>query len=698
MKKLWKLTLACFLTCSSIVIGHAQSSTALKPGVPVEREISSSETHTFTIDLEENSLVQLVVEQKSIDVTIRVSTPESKTLGDYDTPNGAQGPEHVSFVALTSGAYSIAVSPLYPETPAKGRYEIKIVDIRKATEQELNTRKDLEVVKAKAVALLKDLEGTISEVKSPETRIRARLQASDLLVEDDADRGNKYFTDAIADLKETIAALDVEDENYPQRYSTIWQVRYEVVQILLESDPSEALNFIYSTVPRPGTYSAREQELQESNLEMSVANKIASKDPQRTLQLARKSLKQGYSMELIRTVYELRAHDPKLASQFLNEIIDKLRGETIIKNSEAAQLATSLVSTATLTVDSSASVEGNGNGSAAANGAGVNSYLLPDDKRKELLNKLIEEVMTLSTSNPAAFAHTPGTFTVLNILRTMGPALDEVAGGSSAAVAKKFSDLTGGAANFVQTPQEFTGTVEESLESIQKAPAETREQLYLNLVSREISSGESERARQVIDDHIKNPYQRREWLKQIEYQKVTQAINGGKFEEALRIIGSRRTPGERANYLIQLVSNLGKGQKRATALNLLEQARALLPVSPQAQDAEQMRALLEIARAFSYHDSKRAFEVLDPLVDQFNELCAAARILNGFGGEYFIDDEPTEEGNSVQEVAYVMSSVLGSLALTNFERAKGASERIREPHVRLKALLDIARVAIEGEQ
>ncbi len=696
MKKLRKLTLACFLTCSSIVIGHAQSSTALKPGAPIEREISSSETHTFTIDLEENSLLQLVVEQKSIDVTIRVSTPESKTLGDYDTPNGAQGPEHVSFVALTSGTYSIAVSPLYPETPAKGRYEIKIVDIRKATEQELNTRKDLEVVKAKAVAMLKDLEGTISEIKSPETRIRARLQASDLLIEDDADRGNKYFTDAIADLKETIAALDVEDENYPQRYAMIWQVRYEVVQILLQSDPDEALKFIYSTVPRPGAYNTREQELQESNLEMAVAGKIASKDPQRTLQLARKTLKQGYSSGLIQTVYELRAHDPRLASQLLNEIFDKLRGETIIKNTEAAQLATNLVSSALLVVDSSASVAGNGNGT--ANGASANLHLLPDDKRKELLNKLLEEVMTLSPGNPAAFGQTPAAFSLLNTLRSMGPALDEIAGGSSAAVAKKFSDLTGGISNFIPAPAEFTGTIEESLESIQKAPPETREQLYLNLVSRQISSGEPERARQLIDDHIKNPYQRREWLNQIEQQKITQAINGGKPEEALRIIGNRSALRERANYLIQLVSNLGKGQKRATALNLLEQARALLPVSPQAQDAEQMRALLEIARAFSHYDSKRAFEILEPLVDQFNELCAAAHTLNGFGGEYFIDDEPTEGGNSVQEVASVMSSVLGSLALTNFERAKGTSERIREPHVRLKALLDIARVAIEGDQ
>ena len=44
-----------------------------------------------------------------------------------------------------------------------------------------------------------------------------------------------------------------------------------------------------------------------------------------------------------------------------------------------------------------------------------------------------------------------------------------------------------------------------------------------------------------------------------------------------------------------------------------------------------MNALLEIARAFARYDAKRAFEIIDPLVEQFNDLCTAARTLEGFG-------------------------------------------------------------------
>ena len=42
-----------------------------------------------------------------------------------------------------------------------------------------------------------------------------------------------------------------------------------------------------------------------------------------------------------------------------------------------------------------------------------------------------------------------------------------------------------------------------------------------------------------------------------------------------------------------------------------------------------MTALLEFARAFSNYDVKRSFEIVDPLIDQFNEICEAARKLEG---------------------------------------------------------------------
>ena len=76
-------------------------------------------------------------------------------------------------------------------------------------------------------------------------------------------------------------------------------------------------------------------------------------------------------------------------------------------------------------------------------------------------------------------------------------------------------------------------------------------------------------------------------------------MSKGKVEDALRMISGFRTPQERAHHVDRRSrSQIGPGQKRANAMNLLEQARALLGRRLQAQDQEQMNALLEIARAF----------------------------------------------------------------------------------------------------
>ena len=103
----------------------------------------------------------------------------------------------------------------------------------------------------------------------------------------------------------------------------------------------------------------------------------------------------------------------------------------------------------------------------------------------------------------------------------------------------------------------------------------------------------------------------------------------------------------------------------------------------QAQDQDQMFALIEIARAFGKYDAKRSFEILDPLIDQVNDLCTAARTLEGFGQENYDDEELNlENGNSVTQAAARVANALGTLALVNFERARGASDRLRLPEHR----------------
>jgi uncharacterized protein YpiB (UPF0302 family) len=694
--KLRVLILLPLVLCCALITVKAQ--TTLQPGTPIERTIGPGQVHEFTVNMEENSYIQLVVEQHGIDVVVKVSSPAGKMLGEYDTPNGAEGPEHVSFVAAAAGAYRITISPLDSQDQSTGHYEIKVLELREATDQELKSNKNLEVAKAKGIALLTEIESTIPQIKSPRTRIEAQLKAAELLWEVDEKRAAKFMADAMAGIKEFLATADVGSEQYTQQYLGMSQLREEVIRILSERDPDAALSFLQSTTPRYSPMAANPRDLraQETGLELGIANQIIQKDPNRAMQIARRSLKTGYSPSLVGTVSQLAQKNPELASELVHEIAGKLLNEEkLSKDPDAAVLAISLLKSFHTPPDSIQIIIGR-------RPSPFRSGLLSEDEYKQLLQKAAGEVMSYTPSSGRMYTR-EAIANLLSGLQSLGAELDKVITGGKAAIEKKSTEVMGvNNMNFnpLQEYQNAIGNnpVEAALESIEKAPAEYREQLYIQLAYREANNGDFARARQIINDNVTNPLQQRQVLTNLEQQETSQAVGKGKIEEALRNVSGLKTPRERATQLVQILGQIGPGRKRATALSLLEQARGMLSPSPQAQDAQQMYALFELSRAFARYDSKRSFEILEPLIDQFNDICAAARTLQGFGVEYFDEDDELnfQEGNGVENTVSQISNVLGSLALTNFDRAKATTEKLHLPEVRLKVYLEIAQQTIAG--
>ena len=677
-----------FLFCVFLT-ANAQGPTTLQLGTPIQRTLKPEQTQEFTLNLKENTYVQLVVEQRGIDVTVKVFSPSGKVLGDFDSPNGNDGPEHVSFVGSAAGPYLIVVRPFNSAEASTGQIEIKLLEMREANEQELKASKNQEVVKAKGIALLGEMEGLIAQIKSPLTRIRAQLQAAQFIWSSDEKRASKYFADATTGFKEYLASLDPGSEKYPQQFQAITEMRFQIIQILTERDPDAALSFIYSSKPPPNPNETRRaNSQQEGLLELSIANRIATTDPNRALQIARQTLKTHYSVNLISTVGLLRQKNPELAAQFASDIASKLMNDKLLSNPEAANVLVNLIRFAQRSR------------SAAVPNSDSNTPrpLLTDEQYRDLLQKALSEA--LSFSRPPANVYSPERDAALNLLyglRDLGPDLNNVSGDSVAAMRKKILEINPdnqGGNNYQNIIA--SNPYEAVLDGIEKAPLDQREQLYITLANREASNGEIAHARQIVNERISNPYQRRSMLAFVDQQESNRAISNGKVEDALRIIGNVKMPRERAQMIMQIALQIGPGQKRAIAMNFLEQAKDLLGSSPQAQDQDQMFALIEIARAFGKYDPKRAFEILDPLIDQVNDLCAAARTMEGFGPEFYEDDELSmQNSNSVAQVVMRMSNAIGLLALVNFERAKAASDQFALPEVRLRAYMEIAQQTIQ---
>lgn len=112
-----------------------QQATALAQGTPVERELAGGQSHTFQLTLAANQYLQVVVDQRGIDVAVTLFAPDGKKLSEVDSPNGTQGPEPLFLIAETAGSYRLEVRSLEKDAAA-GRYEVKIEELRAATEQD----------------------------------------------------------------------------------------------------------------------------------------------------------------------------------------------------------------------------------------------------------------------------------------------------------------------------------------------------------------------------------------------------------------------------------------------------------------------------------------------------------------------------------------------------------------------------------
>jgi len=696
MRGSFHLVLSVLLSSSLLGVQFANGQagpTSLQPGTPIERTLAAGQSHTYNISLEQDQFLHLVVDQRGIDVVVRAFSPAGRQLGEFDSPNGTSGPEDVTLIAATSGVYRIEVAPLSGYENPSGRYEIKILEIRKATEQELHAGTNQEVTKAKGLALLSEAIQNFPQLRRPQTRARFQILAAQLLWNSDDKRAAKMIEQAIESVKEFIANVDNSEQEYYESFDIAMQLREQLVQALGPHDPEMALNFLRATrtLENPEGAPERTGVDRELQLELSLATQIAAADPKRAFQMAEDTLKRGASASLIVTLQQLRAKDPELAAKLAHDIASKLANEKLLKNPEASYLASGFFRVVRSPIRTQ---PGGGDGAA-------NTSLISEDEYRDLFVKVLSEA--LSYSAPGLNVYTPERNVVQNLLNTlkqMSADLQRYAPERAAALEKKWSEVNGQGDPQAELRQRMQTTIsngppEAALESVDSAPREMRDQLYQQLANRIASEGDVTRARQIIIDRLTRGMQRKQALKMLDQQAIYGAASKGKIDEALRNLSNIRSASERAQMLSQIVNQIGPGLKSATAIQYLQQARNMLGPSAQAEDQQQMYALLAIGRVFSKYDSARAFEIIEPLVDQFNDISAAAVTLNGFGQKYYQDGEMvTHNGNAVADTANQLAMTLGSLALINFDRARAAADRIHPVDVRIDVYMTIAQQTI----
>jgi hypothetical protein len=472
------------------------------------------------------------------------------------------------------------------------------------------------------------------------------------------------------------------------------KLRTEVIQVVALHDPEAALRFLRATrqsveTPSP-VYGQSDPEIQ---LESTLVNQVIAADPKRAFELAEDMLNRSFSSQLIETLNRLWQKDQELATRLAHAMVKRIESQDLIKTREAAYLAGGLLQL----LRTAQQIQ-------KQNGDGVDQHgLLSEEEFRELFLKTVEDMLGFSPPNMTFYTPELDNARLLAAtIRQLDAEVKTYAADRAGVIEKKVAELTG---PVVQMPAEWqrfqnaanNESVDVALDTIADAPTTMRDYLYQQVVTRVATGGDVPRAQQIIAERISNPTQREQALYNLRQQAVTAAAEKGSIDEALRLVSKFKTQ-ERINLIPQILEHIGPQTKRSLAVQYIEQAKNLITTSARAQDAQQMDMLLQIAATLARYDANRAFQIVAPLIDQFNEISAAAVSMNGFGHDFYDDGELiTSNDNPVSAAADELSSTIGTLAMFDFDRAKIAAEGIQRMDVRLSVFLAIAQRTLEIE-
>jgi hypothetical protein len=562
------------------------------------------------------------------------------------------------------------------------------------TEQQ-EARKALE---RKALALLEEVIADSQTLKLAANRVRIQIIAADLIWPRDEKRARALFEKSIKDVSELIASIDTADPSYYNLIQAPSQLYNELLQTLVQNDPQMALDFLHSThLPQPPQVSSKYTDPSvELQMEAQIASQVAGKNPKMALRIAMESLDKGISSNLTGLLYQLQEKDQESAAKLANALLKKLLTENLLLNNEAASLAINL-----LTVTSR--LEAHASASAGKTPAPANSTPLIDAQAyRDLMELVVTAALNSSTSpNPSDWRERNIAQTLLTGLQNLMPNVEKFVPSRVAALQRKIADLrqsTDPGSRFWQDYQEVfqNGSADDILGLVSKVAPEFRDQVYQQAAWKALGQGDSERARQIINESISNPMNRRQMLDEIERQSAQKSASEGKLEQARQSLARLRTNEDRALALTQMAATVwNKGDKK-TALRLLEEARDL--VGGKAETYAQLQMQMQVARSFALFEPARSFELLETIASQFNELLSAAEVLNGFEQQYYKDGELVWQGTNLSSMLLQIINDLGQLGPADFDRAKDIAGRFQRPEARLMAQLSIARAVLSDQR
>ena len=407
----------------------------------------------------------------------------------------------------------------------------------------------------KAVDLLQTISEQIGSLHSLANRVRAESAIAGLLWTRDEKRSRALFKSAADDLAEMIANIDYSDPEIFQQISSINQLRQEIVNRMAQYDPEAALSLLRAT--RMQTAEGRTKWIgdTETGMELQLAGLIARQNPARTMELARAALPRGVSDALISLLTNLQQKDPKLAQSLYKEMVAQVKDEDLDHNYELAEAAWNLLN--------------------------FQPPQANEDVYRELIGTLINAALSITPDNQSGINIAQN---IYNQLQSAMPLIDKYAPARATALRQWSQNaertFDPGIRMYQELNRAQNGTVDDILALAPRYAGELQSQIYQQAAWKAFSSGDVVRARQILNDFISDPIQRRQMLASFDSQSMETAISETRIDDVRRLAGRLKNIEQRIQIMSRLAGNLAAKGDKTAALSLLNEAKTAADSAP----------------------------------------------------------------------------------------------------------------------
>jgi CHAT domain-containing protein/tetratricopeptide (TPR) repeat protein len=246
------LVLTLWFTAFQVFAQPGQSKDEVRALIPeqfIERQLSGADTHLYKFGLQPNEFFQVRIEQKGIDVILKLQDADGNVVGVMDTPNGTEGPETLTFVAERAGSYMLIVASLEIKAD-RGNYTIRREPSRTATNQD-KRRVAVEHIFVAGVTAL----GT-SEFEAAITKLEAALAGWKELQENSmvaaTARALSLSKASLLFQEGTVLAERATTESLPASLSKLKEARRLYQEANLKLEEAHSLNWLASVYSQLG--------------------------------------------------------------------------------------------------------------------------------------------------------------------------------------------------------------------------------------------------------------------------------------------------------------------------------------------------------------------------------------------------------------------------------------------------------------